>query len=328
MGIEQELVWLALHKTLSSRTAVLRKIGELCEGDVGRLVDLTETQIDEKFDEEAAGSIRSAISRLQDAASDWEGIKARGVEVIPFTDRRYPKKLREMSNLAPLIYARGNISIYERVAVGICGSRVASEESLEFARRFGALAADLGLVVVSGVAKGIDTAAHLGTLEAGGTTIFVLAEGIGRFRPKKVFSEVVDFGERVLAISQFYPRHTWQVSRAMTRNRMICGFSEALIVVEAGETGGTIAAGRECIRQGKPLLVVERSSRGKTAPGNQILIGEGGIPMQSWEGLQTSLLEMTGGLPLSDNRTKSQHSPLISRSNQLEGEQLAMSIGP
>ena len=121
----------------------------------------------------------------------------------------------------------------------------------------------------------------------------VLAEGISRFRLKGVIRAVNDAVDRILVISQFYPRHIWLVSRAMTRNAIICGLSEALVVVEARENGGTIAAGRECIKQGKPLYVLERSVPEKRVPGNEILIREGGVPLTDETSLRNALLSLS-----------------------------------
>ena len=290
--ITQGLIWLALHRALSADPRALRRVGVACGGDVGRLADSTASELDELLGAEADG-VKSAISQLEDVRDDWGELRDSGVELIPYTDARYPRKLKHLSDPPSVIYALGNLSILDQVAIGICGSRAASEDGLQSAEVSGAFAGKLGVVVVSGSARGVDTSAHLGALKASGDTIMVLAEGISRFRLKGVIRAVNDAVDRILVISQFYPRHIWLVSRAMTRNAIICGLSEALVVVEARENGGTIAAGRECIKQGKPLYVLERSVPEKRVPGNEILIREGGVPLTDETSLRNALLSLS-----------------------------------
>jgi DNA processing protein len=130
--------------------------------------------------------------------------------------------------------------------------------------------------VVSGYAKGVDTASHLAALDAGGTTIAVLAEGLDHFRLKKAYRELLsaDSVERkMLILSQFPPAQRWSAGAAMTRNQVIVGLSQALVVVEAGETGGTLKAGETALR-GKRRVLVLGGPNG--APrGNEQLIAAG-----------------------------------------------------
>ena len=317
IGINAELTWLALHKAFSGRPRIVYKAGEVSQGEFEEVASLTEAQLEIAFGNDAR-QLRSALGSTNDVKTDWEKLRENSVQVVPFTDDQYPNKLKNIANQAPLIYAKGDLRFASRPASGICGSRKASGDGLKFAETFGALAADLKLVVVSGIAKGVDTSAHLGALEKGGTTIVVLAEGIEKFRWKRVFESVPDYHDRTLVISQFFPNHVWQVSRAMTRNATICALSEAVLVVEAGETGGTIAAGRECIRQNKPLLVVERSSDQNKAPGNSILINEGGIPVHDGAELRDTLKQLADGTFLVSGNVSRTSEPVTEERKPLE----------
>ena len=216
-GIAKGRIWLALHKQFPSSPKALRRIGEACEGHVEKLQSLSEVRAVELFGEAAAKKISSLPSVLKEVKGEWDELRVQGIKVVPFTDKRYPEKLKHIEELPPILYMLGNTSLLRNPAIGICGSRDASDAGVRNSERFGTAAGWLGLVVVSGYAKGVDTAAHLGAINFGGRTIMVLAEGIAHFRRKRLFKDVGDFSQRTLVVSQFYPKQTWQVGAAMER---------------------------------------------------------------------------------------------------------------
>lgn len=207
---------------------------------------------------------------------------------IDTCDIRYPSSIfMALRNRSPLS-AIGNTALLDRPSVAICGSRNASESALQYAEAFGGVAATEGFVVVSGYARGIDRAAHKGALRARGCTIAVLPEGIDSFRPVRELDGPIDF-ERFLALSPFEPAAIWTVYRAMQRNKYLVGLSSGLFVVEAGAKGGTVDAGRECLKQGKPLWVIEFTNGGSERVGNEMLISLGGIAIRTTRELRESL---------------------------------------
>ncbi len=287
VGLKREVVLLALHKAFSERPKAMRQVFDWCGGEVEQLCNLNDQELNSIFAENA-GTVRTGLESLEEAEGIAEELEDRDVEVVALSDPRYPRKLKALTELPPILYVSGDVSMADDcVAVGVCGSRAASRDGLEFARKAGQVAADLDVVVVSGGAKGVDTEAHLGALDSHGKTILVLAEGIAKYRMASRLDSATQ--GNTLLVSQFYPRHIWQVSRAMARNATICGMSEVMLVVEAGEKGGTLAAGRECLKQGKRLLVVEYPNRQKQAPGNKALLGKGGEPIRNADDLRTIL---------------------------------------
>jgi len=190
----------------------------------------------------------------------------------------------------------GNVALLNEPAIGICGSRDADEQAIELARRFGEMAADSGLVVVSGNARGVDDAAQLGALAAGGRVVSVLAEGLAGWRPRARYRDLIT-GTNYLALSEFPDDAKWQAWRAMQRNGTIVRLSRALVVVQSGEKGGTWEAGIECLRQGKPLLVVQRQEHPETE-GNALLVRKGGVPVSTIRDLRGLLCRVTKGEPL------------------------------
>ena len=179
----------------------------------------------------------------------------------------------------PDVAVQGDRGLLGRPAIGLCGSRDADAQALGHAERFGRLVAELGLVLVSGNARGVDDAAQFGALEAGGAVISVLAEGLSGWKPRARYREFLSVGEspgNYAAVSEFPSGARWQVWQAMQRNGTILDLSLALVVVQSGESGGTWEAGLECLRRRKPLLVVRRREPPE-AEGNGELIRRGGI---------------------------------------------------
>lgn len=193
----------------------------------------------------------------------------------------YPLSVTHALPHASTLYAIGATELLARPAIGICGSRAASESALRYAEQFGSIAADVGFVVVSGHAKGVDRAAHKGALKANGATIVVSPEGIDHFKPARELREFVDLVGNFVAVSQFEPHETWASYRAMQRNKYIVALSRALFVVEAREKGGTIAAGLEALRQKKPLWVIDFAKDQEGREGNRVLIERGGRPVRT-----------------------------------------------
>lgn len=195
------------------------------------------------------------------------------------TEIGYPEAVRRSFGAkAPTLRLMGNKSLLLSTGVGFCGSRHASPKGLEAARDSAEQLAEWGFAVVSGNAAGVDIEAHRTALEAGGSTILVLPEGISHFRIKKELKPFWDW-ERALVVSQYPDNAPWASYRAMERNGLIVALSRATVVIEAGDTGGTLNAGITTIRQGKPLFVAMYQDMTTSAKGNLILLEKGAIPL-------------------------------------------------
>ncbi len=231
--------------------------------------------------ERADDATRWAASRLADE------LEAGGIRFLALGDARYPERLATIPKPPALLYLWGNEALLAAPSIGMCGSRDVSDRGLQAARACGEAVARQGLTVISGYAKGVDTETHLAALREGGTTIIVLAEGITHFRHKKVFGPAGLDPERTLVISQFAPTQTWNVGAAMTRNAVIAGLGQALVVIEAGETGGTLSAGVQALRMHRPVLALNFANA--IPAGNKILFEKGakavGTPRELYEAI-------------------------------------------
>lgn len=291
--MNREHFWIAMQSVQISPTKI-RNIVDSYGGDIEGLIYSPKSNLREVLDEENVGLVSTAVEKLEEASDEWEKLRDNGVQLLPYTDPCYPKRLLSIRNFPPVLYAWGNTALLDTTGIGICGSRHASYDGLRHARRFGLFAAKLHLTLVSGYARGTDTEAHLGALEGKGNTIMVLADGIANLRVKTAFRDFDNLSERVLFLSQFRPTQRWIVGTAMERNKVICALADGLVIVEAGASGGTLNTGRECLHQKKSLWVIHYQTPKETASGNDILIREGAIPLHTEKDLYDAMAKLTG----------------------------------
>jgi len=213
--------------------------------------------------------------------SEWKKLIKEGVLLINMFDRNYPKALQEHlgKKAPPLLTALGNPDLLSKVSVGFCGSRKASEKGLETALDCVEQLVSKGINIVSGYASGIDMITHKTALSTGGSTTIVLPEGIFNFNIRREIKNVWDWN-RVLILSEFAPSAGWQMHNAMQRNKTICALSNAMILIEAKEKGGSIEAGQECIKMRIPLFAAIYEGMPEWANGNDILIKQGAIALK------------------------------------------------
>lgn len=181
------------------------------------------------------------------AIADWE---QRGITVLTRASKLYPSNLRRVlrRRSPPLFYVAGKIELLQAEAVGIVGSRDASEEAIAWAKKFGEEAAQRGVVVVSGAAKGIDEAGMMGSLLAGGMAVGYIADNLIKASLSLRFRNYIGSG-RLALLTSSAPDARFSVGLAMGRNRFIYASAKGVCVVACAETGGTIEGAREAIKQ-------------------------------------------------------------------------------
>lgn len=238
----------------------------------GRIMSLLREKGPEALDSILEGLPASEQGRIEQQTNR---LCERDVDVIFSGTARYPKRLADAPGAPPLLFVWGNEDLLDMAGVSMCGSRNVSPLGLKAAASCGSHVALQGMAVMSGYARGVDMETHLAALRMGGTTVIVLAEGIDHFRVKKSLPREHFTRERVVVVSQFPPTQPWTAGGAMTRNAVIVGLGLALVVVEAGEKGGTLGAGQHALRAGRPVLVLDFGT--KTPPGNRILLEQGAI---------------------------------------------------
>jgi DNA processing protein len=214
-----------------------------------------------------------------------------GVNALLYGADDYPDALTRLKSPSPVLFYAGNPKLLDRPAVGVCGSRAASAQGLEAAGALGRSLAEDGQVTIAGNAQGVDEEAQGSALAAGGGVITVIPEGISHFRLRTGAHDPTYAEEQLLVLSQFPPRQPWSVGGAMTRNALIGALSTALVVIEASDRGGTLAAGEAGLKLGRPVIALEYGSG--TPPGNALLIRKGARAARTPRELRALLDETT-----------------------------------
>jgi DNA processing protein len=205
---------------------------------------------------------------------EWERLESLGIQVVTLADRDYPTLLSQIYDPPAVLFYRGELKVTAEPGLAVVGSRKATEYGKTVAKK---LAADLvrsGVVVISGMARGIDTSAHFGALQAGGKTAAVLGCGLDICYPpenRKLRDEIVRFG---LLLSEFPPGTTPKPHHFPMRNRIISGLALATIVVEAAEKSGALITADCALEQGREVFAVPGSINSPNPRGCHKLIKE------------------------------------------------------
>jgi DNA processing protein len=193
---------------------------------------------------------------LAQIARDLEFWERDGVHFVTFLDDEYPANLRHVTEAPPAIFVRGRVEARDQYSVAVVGTREASAEGLERAARMAAALATAGVTIVSGLAKGIDTAAHSAAMDVGGRTIAVMGTGHDTIYP----AENRDLASRIATsgalVSQFPPRSPVRPFNFANRNWVTSGLAQGTIVIEASETSGAKLQAHNAVRQAKKVFLV------------------------------------------------------------------------
>ncbi|WP_297300590.1 DNA-processing protein DprA [uncultured Brachyspira sp.] len=203
------------------------------------------------------------------------------IYMILENDLMYPERLKNTlgNNTPPVIFVQGNLALLNKNSIGFCGSRKVSDKGKQIAYECAKELVNNDITVVSGYASGTDLTAHMSALSNNGNTIFVIPEGILKKRIKGEVKNYLNNTNHVF-ISQFMPNLTWNAMNAMRRNKVIIGLSIAMILIESRRDGGTFEAGKETLKLGHKLFVVDFFHPPETAEANKFFISQGGIPIK------------------------------------------------
>jgi len=213
------------------------------------------------------------------------------VRALARSDAEYPAALRELPDAPETLHVRGRLDAEDALAVAVVGSRRATPYGLEVAETLAADLAARGITIVSGLARGIDSAAHRGALRVGGRTLAVLGTGVDVVYPpenRRLAEEIV---ERGALVSQFAPGMPPLPQNFPTRNRVIAAISLAVVVVEAAERSGSLITARLGAELGREVLAVPGRVTSPESRGANRLIQDGAALALGWEDVIASLPE-------------------------------------
>jgi DNA processing protein len=224
-------------------------------GSARLVLERTLTHSDALFDDR-----HQVESLIAAAEAELRALTRAAIGVHAFFDDAYPAQLRGIREMPPVLFTRGTLIADDR-AVAVVGRRAASERGLAIARAAATALAERGVTVASGLARGIDTAAHRAALAAGGRTVAVIGTGIRRSYPPENRALQDRIAEVGLVLSQFWPDAAPTRQTFPMRNAVMSGYAAATVVVEAGETSGARIQARLAQQHGRPVVLTEQVMR-------------------------------------------------------------------
>lgn len=278
--MDTRLTWVVLQRLPSTGSATLQKLFHGL-GDVGAIMGSPLSQISaylaapalQAFEEYRSLGERSKAG--QQGMRDLEWIDRNNACLLTLDDPHYPGVLKEIHHAPPVLMVSGNIEVFSQTLFAVVGSRKCSPSGLEHAAMFSAELASCGLVIASGLAIGIDSAAHQGALSIGMPTVAVIATGIDLCYPsrhEKLASQIRECGA---IVSEFPLGTPAQKENFPRRNRIISGVSVGVLVVEAEEKSGSLITARYAMEQNREVFAIPGAIKNPGSRGCHQLIREG-----------------------------------------------------
>lgn len=229
-----------------------------------------------------AGKNWSTLFKQQPSIeADLKWLEQENHHLVTWFCDAYPELLRQIPDAPVAFYAQGNIDLLLQPQVAMVGSRMPTQTGLKVASEFSAQLATVGLVVTSGLALGIDAAAHIGALKQGGQTLAVLGCGLDICYPAKHKNLAQKIAEQGLLISEFAIGAVPAKYHFPQRNRLISGLSYGVVIVEAAEKSGSLITARLAMEQNREVFAVPGSVLSPLSRGCHQLIREGAVLIQT-----------------------------------------------
>lgn len=278
-------IWLSfLDLNPSEKICLLNKYGDpekifkIKKEDLKTIPDRIVTEL---LDKNKRNSIKEKINIIIE----------KNIKVIRYIDKEYPENLKNIYGFPIVLYARGNINLLKsNNMVSIVGCRECSNYGREIAYKLGDYLSRKDIVVISGLAKGIDVSSHIGALKNDCKTIAVLGSGIDYIYPyqnKNIYEQIIKGGG--LVISEYLPGVNPEKTYFPMRNRIISGLSDIVIIVEAKAQSGSLITADLALEQGKEIFVVPGNINSPTSKGTNNLIKDGAQILTSVEDIINTL---------------------------------------
>jgi len=275
-----KIAYLALNLALWDRLALIRKVLHRFSDPAGALLALPAELIALGVDPDKADLLTSP-RLLSLAHKEFDRLTEKGYSLLILGDGEYPSPLREIFDPPCVLYCAGRTDVLERPAVAVVGSRHPTPYGRATAERLACDLAGRGIVIVSGLAIGIDAASHEGALRSG-QTVAVMGSGLAVPYPRsnrKLFDRVAEAG----AVVSEFPLETEPFAANFPRrNRIISGLSRALIVVEAAEKSGSLISAHFALEQDREVMAVPGNVTSEVSRGTNGLIKAGAKLVESW----------------------------------------------
>ena len=247
------------------------------------------------------GAAEPEIARVMAAADRAIGSHPPEAHFVTILDEGYPDLLRMIADPPLVIWVAGDVEALATTSVAVVGSRDAMPVSLAIARKLGRELSDAGVTVVSGLARGVDGASHVGALEGAGQTIAVLGSGLSHIYPERHSDLARRVQERGAVVTEFPPEAVGLPTHFPLRNRIISGLSRAVVVVEAGENSGSLITARMAMQQNRSVMAVPGGPLSGRHRGAHGLIQDGARLVETVEDILDEI-QWCGGPPVKKDR--------------------------
>lgn len=278
---DKKLLWVALNLVLGDNLRAARRIVERFSGLSEAFLSSSQDLVALGLKEEEAREL-SSPGLIDKAAKVLSGMAKKGYSVLTLEDKAYPENLREIFDPPYVLYCAGKPEVLNEPSVSVVGARKPTPYGRAVAE---ALARDLaaaGLVVVSGMARGIDSIAHWGALQAG-KTVAVLGSGLDNIYPRENAPLFRKISEGGAAVSEFPPGARPLGFHFPLRNRIISGLSKATVVVEASRKSGSLITACLALEQNREVMAVPGNLTSELSLGANWLIKAGAKLVETWE---------------------------------------------
>jgi DNA processing protein len=275
---DERAAWVALALVPGVGPGRLHSLVEVCQSSIGALSAPFAFLCTVPGMSPAAATAVKQTS-LEEGHRVIQETERAGGWMLAERDPGYPALLRHIAEPPPLLFGQGDAALLERPAAAVVGSREHTEYGAAVARRVAWEAAAGGVVIVSGMARGLDAVAHRAALDAGGTTIGVLGNGLGVIYPaanRDLYQRVAAAG---LLLTEFPPGERPHAGSFPRRNRIISGLARVTVVVEAGEHSGALITAGTALEQGREVMAVPGPITSPQSVGPNRLIRDGATPL-------------------------------------------------
>ena len=285
---EQELHWLALRMTpgLGTRSAG-QLIQKLRTPEVIFRSSTSELE-GHGLSRSVAQSLSSGCA-FDDAADQQNKLAEFGTQLIAITDPRYPQRLREIYDPPVILFARGRTELLDTLMIAVVGTRRPTRYGVAATEKLSSDLAIAGLTIVSGMARGIDTAAHQSVLSVDGKTIAVFGCGVDLVYPAENRKLAASLAEKGLVVSEFPMGAPPYPQNFPVRNRIVSGMSIGVLVIEGAQYSGSAITARLAMDQQREVFAVPGNITSKMSWGPNLLIKQGAKLVQEWNDVVVEL---------------------------------------
>jgi DNA processing protein len=239
-----------------------------------------------------AGSVAQTIASgctFDDAVEQQQKMLEAGAVLVPISDAAYPARLREIFDPPIVLFARGRLELLKSILLGVVGTRRPTAYGMAAAERLSADLAQAGLAIVSGMARGVDTAAHRAALDVGGETVAVFGCGVDLVYPAENRKLALEIAEKGLIVSEFPMGSPAYPQNFPIRNRIISGVGVGVLVVEGAQYSGSAITAKMALDQQREVFAVPGNITSKMSWGPNLLIKQGAKLVQEWNDVLVEL---------------------------------------